>query len=278
LKQKEVKDILNSVGLQPNRLRGQNFLVDEKVVEMMIELANLSSNEVVVEVGPGLGVLTERLIENSDKVIGVEIEPTLSDYLSKNLNSDLEIIESDILDLDLDKYNRKGEWKIVASLPYQITSPFIRKVIRLNRRPKKMVLLVQREVGERLVAKPGQSARGWLSVLVEFFYQAEIKKIVKPNSFYPQPKVDSAILVLNSKGGDLDQIKGLGFEKVLKAGFAQKRKKLVNSLANNIVNLDKIRLNKILEDIDLDSNLRAEDLSLSDWMKLFSMIENRVEI
>ena len=260
---------LKKYQIHPSKSLGQNFLIDRGVLDRLIEEAKLTNLDPVLEVGPGLGVLTKELAQRAKKVVAVELSGKLAKACQKECQNftNIKIINQDILQLDLAKLSLGQNYKVVSSLPYQITSPFLRKLIDADQGPKLIVLLVQKELAERIAAQPGDSNRGFLSVLIQLFYQSEIARGVAGESFYPVPRVESAILKLipvqeNYPVKDLSE-----FSKFLQAGFGHKRKKLTNSLSLNL-SLNKEKIIEAVESCGLEDNIRAESLTIENWIEL----------
>jgi len=276
----QTKKILSENDLRPNIKLGQNFLISEKIINTMVKASQLKISDHVLEIGPGLGVLTEKISQTAKQVFAVELDNKFYNICLKRFNfPSLVLINQDILKIDIAKLGLGANFKIIASLPYQISSPFLRKIYKLKSKPQLMVLLLQKEVAQRIIAKPGDSSRGYLSVLSQIFFKAEILKLVKPESFWPEPKVDSAIIVFQSKK-DISKISNWElFNKLVQAGFSQKRKQLINALANNLsvftgLEIDKSRLKSILSKTNIKPMARAEDLSIKDWIKLNDNIQS----
>ena len=256
----------------PTRL-GQNFLKDKAIVEKIISSANLRTDDFVLEIGPGKGVLTEELIKHAGHVIAVEIDPLLSKLLSKNLSNkkNIEIIKGDILKLNLEKivarYGlRATEYKIIANIPYYITSPIIRLFLESQLPPEEMVLMVQKEVAERIVAKPGDMSI--LSVSVQYYAEPEILFTVPRSAFDPAPEVDSAVIkVVCRKQQVASKEETKKFFKIVKAGFAAKRKTLINNLSASL-QLDKEIVAEKIKNVGLKPTARAQELSIEVWKKL----------
>ncbi|MEI6040076.1 MAG: 16S rRNA (adenine(1518)-N(6)/adenine(1519)-N(6))-dimethyltransferase RsmA [Candidatus Berkelbacteria bacterium] len=250
--------------LKPKKQLGQNFLINEEIADRIIEAANLSKEDTVVEVGPGLGVLTSRLSRVAGEVLAIEKDFDLIDKLRRGMGQkNLKLIHQDALWFDLgllDKY------KVVANIPYNITSPLIRKFIEQEPRPELLVLMVQKEVAERICAKPGDSSRGLLTLIVEFYAEAEILFEVNRKEFLPAPKVDSAVIKITPKKS-LSKIEPLLFFKIVKAGFSSKRQQIHNALAGTL-RLEKDQVQKLLSDSKIDPKRRAEDLALDEWIGL----------
>ncbi|OGF20805.1 ribosomal RNA small subunit methyltransferase A [Candidatus Falkowbacteria bacterium RIFOXYB2_FULL_38_15] len=277
-----IKEFLRKNNISPSRDRGQNFLIDKNVLEKIVETADLKKNDIVLEIGAGFGTLTERLVQKAGKVITVESDRGILPILRRNLENykNVEIIEKDVLQipsnlLPVISYS----YKIVANLPYQITSIVLRKFLESEPRPSEMVVMVQKEVAERICALPllcNATARraGEMSILaisVQFFGEPEIIEIVPRSSFYPAPEVDSAILkISNIKKQTEKNIKKIApkdFFRVVKVGFSARRKQLHNNLTNGL-HLKSEEVKNILLDLGLDIQVRAQDLSVDDWINL----------
>jgi len=268
----ELKFLLNKYKLTPNKIRGQNFLISDEVLETIISKSNISDKDLILEVGPGLGALTQKLADTCYQLVAFEIDKNLKKPLDKSLevNNNLEIIWQDILSLDdkqwediLAKYHRQ-DYKVVANIPYYLTGKFVQKFITAKHKPLSMTLMVQEEVAKRVVDDKKQSL---LSLSVSFYAQAQIISRVLRNNFYPQPKVDSAILYIYDIKNWPHQVDERKTWQLIKRGFAYKRKKLFNNLLTD-PNIDKSKLKSIFEKNHLDLNIRAEKLSPDDWIKL----------
>lgn len=266
----------------PKKSLGQNFLINEEIADQIIAAADLSSNDVVLEVGPGTGILTERLVKQAKEVWAIEKDYNLVEKLRQNIKAkNLKLIHQDALWFDLFKLSDPSlslrmTYKVVANIPYQITSPLIRKFIEGENKPELIVMMVQKEVAERICAKAGDSARGLLTIIVEFYADAEILFEVNHKEFYPQPKVDSSVIKIITKK-PLDSARGRQnieakmFFHIVKAGFSRKRAQIHNSLAATL-RLPKDQVLEILKKAQIAPELRAEDLDLEDWVQLYSVI------
>lgn len=265
-----LQHLCQKYGLRPSKQYGQNFLLNEEVIEKMIEAGEINKKNTVVEVGPGFGVLTLPISQKAGKVLAYEIEKKIQPYWEERLkeHKNLEIIWGNVLynkDFNLKKY------KVIANLPYQITSQVIRFFLEQENKPENMVIMVQKEVGERICAKPGD-----LSVLglsVQFYGEPEIVAIVSKNNFYPEPKVDSAVIKITLKK-DLPEINEKEFFNFIKAGFINKRKLLIKNLKNYLGKKNKEKIDMAFEKMGFLSNVRAQELSVEDWIKLFTMINS----
>ncbi len=257
--------ILNEYGLRLQKKLGQHFLINRFDLEKIVEEGKLNKQDTVLEIGTGVGVLTQELCERAGKVIAYEIdEKTVKVVREKVLPryGNLELIEGDFLKL---KIEVECPFKVVANLPYQITTPVMRRFFEYGLLPEKIVVLIQKEVADKLAAKPGNADRGWLTVLIQAMGEVEIVYNVPRNSFLPPPEVESAVLIVrNTHELDIDK---KAFLRCVRAGFSSKRRKLANSLAGGLgIDLDLARGS--IEKAGIDENLRAEDLETEDWKKL----------
>ncbi|MDO9509887.1 MAG: 16S rRNA (adenine(1518)-N(6)/adenine(1519)-N(6))-dimethyltransferase RsmA, partial [Candidatus Magasanikbacteria bacterium] len=260
-----LQHLCQKYGLRPSKQYGQNFLLNEEVIEKMIEAGEINKKDTVVEVGPGFGVLTIPLCEQAEKVVAYEIEKKIVPYWEERVKEykNLEIIWGNVLynkDLNLKKY------KVVANLPYQITSQVLRFFLEQENKPESMVLMVQKEVGERICAKPGDMSV--LSLSVQFYGEPEIVGFVSRKDFYPQPKVESAIIKIKMKE-KLPKMDEKKFFDFVRAGFINRRKLLIKNLKNYLGKENKERLNKAFEKMGFSNNIRAQELAVEDWLKLF---------
>jgi 16S rRNA (adenine1518-N6/adenine1519-N6)-dimethyltransferase len=263
---KIIKDLFKEYKAAPFKRLGQNFLVDEFVLRKIVESADLQSNDVVLEIGPGIGTLTQELVKRVKKVIAVEKDRKMVEILKETLKDfkNVEVIQGDILKIKNLKLKIKN-YRVVANLPYYIVSPVIRKFLESKNQPKEMILMVQKEVAQRICAKPPDV--NLLAVSVQFYAKPEILFYVSKNSFWPSPKVDSALIKITSK--KVLQRPALCdlFFKIVKAGFSQPRKQLANNLAKKL-KLDKEKVKNWLSENNIQPNQRAETLEIKDWLKL----------
>lgn len=255
-------ELLRELDKLPSKKLGQNFLVDDKVINDMVTTAELTNDETVIEIGPGLGSLTLPLLTAAKKVIAIEADRELAEYLRRKNHQGLTIITGDALQTDW-SMDINEPYKIVANIPYSITFPLIRQAFLMEKRPVMTVLLVQKEVAERLIAQPGSSERGLPTVRVEANATAIIIRKVKPGSFYPSPNVDSAIVRLTL--GENHEAKV--FWPAVEAGFRHKRQTLANCLKTDL-HLPRPKVEKILTKAGIDLMARAQVLSFEDWVKL----------
>ncbi len=269
----DIKALLRDYGLHPHKGLGQNFLVDARVLERIVDTAELEPQDVVLEIGSGLGTLTQALAEVARRVVAVEVDEQLVNVLRARLASfsNTHIICGDILALDIPRLVG-GElapptsFKVVANIPYYITSAVLRHVLEAAVRPKLFVVMVQREVAQRIVAQPGQMSL--LAVSVQFYGSPRLVFRVPARAFYPAPKVDSAVVRIEPHPQlPLDAPEIAGFFAVVRAGFAQRRKQLRNALLHGLsVSAD--QLSKAMAAAGIDPHRRAQTLSVEEWLAL----------
>ncbi len=261
------KHLLSELQKKPNKLLGQSFLHDSRALERVVQAANLSKKDAVLEIGPGLGSLTRLLAERAGKVIAVEKDPDLASILQKELGSrrNLEIMQGDILKT---KLSLPQKYKVVANIPYYITSPVMRLFLEREERPELLVLMVQKEVAQRIIAKPPDM--NLLAVSVQIYGVPEIVSYVSKACFWPQPKVDSAILRITPKGMDAN-FNAKQFFTIARAGFKQPRKQVGNNLAAGLKKTKK-EIKAWLQTKGISYANRPETLSLQDWLRLSSTV------
>ena len=276
----ELKSLLHKNNLWAKKGLGQNFLVDENAFGMIIGAADLKPSDNVIEVGPGTGFLTERLIEKAGHVTAVEFDEGMVRLLNKKSEkngNNLKIIQSDILKLRAKDYGllpeeRAGRtklYKVVANIPYYITSPLIKHFLQSDCRPELMVLLVQKEVAEKVCGLTGKSL---ITIETQLFGKPEIVGIVPSSSFYPEPKVDSAILKIEVyKKPLISESKLTDFIRLVKHGFSQKRKKLSNTLGAGL-HIKSSEMAEIIRGADINPDLRPENLQIEDWKRLAEVL------
>lgn len=270
----ETKFIMKKYNVTANKSYGQNFLVDENIVSGIVEKAGVCQYDLVLEIGPGLGTLTEQLLKNAGKVICVELDPKMLSILEDRfkLYENFELINNDILKVDIkeliEKNSKFKNVKVVANLPYYITTPIIMKLLEERLNLESITVMVQKEVAERLAENPGGKQTGAITYTINYFTEPEIVLDVNKDCFVPSPKVDSAVLKLTLLNEPRIEVKSEDmFFKVIKAAFLQKRKTLVNSLSNSGL-VDKESVEKILESMNLDLRVRAEQLSIEEFGKI----------
>jgi 16S rRNA (adenine1518-N6/adenine1519-N6)-dimethyltransferase len=267
----KTKYLLKQNRILPSKSKGQNFLISEEVLENIITSADLKEGENILEIGPGIGTLTEALLEKKVNLKVIELDKELIkvlDPLSK-INQ-FEIISSDILRANLEEtlsLDFLKSYKIISNLPYNITSRFLRIILEHQYPPQEMVLMLQKEVAERIVNKDGKWSK--LSVMCNFYSQPEYLFTVPKNSFLPEPKVESAVIkfVIRPTGEFIQQADEKKFWQLVKIGFSSKRRTLINNLSIGLKE-DKRTLRDKLEKLGLNENIRAEKLSIENWAHL----------
>jgi len=309
---KNIKNLLGKYGVRPSKGLGQNFLVDKRVLGKIIEAANLGKEDTVLEIGAGIGTLTLELAKKAKKVIAVEKDPKMCEILHETMKGyeNVEIIQGDILKLEIfnfqfsifkQKPNAKNQmpktkckiqntrYKVVANLPYYITSPVIRKFLETDSPPSEMILMIQKEVAQRICARPPRM--NLLAVSVQFYAEPKIVSYVSKNSFWPSPKVDSAIIKI-ARNKNQETVNKELFFKIVKAGFSQPRKQILNNLSKGLalrsstaahskpspnglalsspngLKLEKEAVQGWLLKNNIQPTQRAETLSIRDWINL----------
>jgi 16S rRNA (adenine1518-N6/adenine1519-N6)-dimethyltransferase len=258
----------------PRKRFNQNFLVNLKAAKRIVDYLDLKQNDEVLEIGPGKGVLTHFLLEKAKRVYGVELDRNLCKYLEEKFkdNENLEVINEDILKLDLNKISANRErLKVIGNIPYQITTPIFEYLIQNREFIDFAILTVQKEVAKRICAKPGMPDWSPLSIGIQLFSNPEVLFILKPNSFFPPPKVESAVIRVRFLLRPKVDVEFPFFAHLVKAVFSQRRKTLLNSLSKSL-DLNKDELQTILKDAEIDSQRRGETLNLKELGKLAKII------
>lgn len=267
----ETKFLMNKYHITANKALGQNFLIDEEVIEKMIRESNISKEDLIIEIGPGLGALTKHLLENAKKVICIELDQKMLNILNDRFQQydNFELIHDDILKIDLNQLIQQQSFqnvKVVANLPYYITTPIIMKLLEERIELQSITVMVQKEVAQRLSAAPGGKFSGAVTYTVDYY--AECTQIIEVprNSFLPSPDVDSAVIKLElRKEPKVKVMNEELFFKVIKASFMQRRKTLINGLVSAGLIKTKDEANIILEQIGLNEKVRGEDLTIEQF-------------
>lgn len=266
--------ILHRFKLRADKKLGQNFLIDHSVVQRIVEAAELSEQDTVLEVGPGIGTLTQGLAESKADVVAVELDKRLLPVLATTLEGyeNIRIVNGDILKVDIMEEVGQKEFKCCANLPYYITTPIIFALLEKRLPMERLVAMVQKEVAERMAAKPGGKEYGALSVAIQYYTVPEIAFIVPPDSFIPAPNVDSAVIVCKRREKPAVEVEDEElFFKVVKAAFSLRRKMLNNSLKN--MGIDSTQCAAWLERAGIDGKRRAETLSLDEFAALANTLK-----
>ena len=271
----ETKFIMNKYNIKANKSLGQNFLIDEQVVKQIAESGNITEKDLVIEIGPGLGTLTKELLEKAGKVICIELDEKMVKIIKDrfSLYKNFEVIQEDVLKVDLKRLIEKEKEegtiehvKVVANLPYYITTPIIMKLLEEKLQLDSIIVMIQKEVAKRLVAIPGKKETGAITYTVNYYAEGEEILEVPNTAFIPEPEVTSEVIKLKIRKEKPVQVKDekLMFE-IIKKAFMQRRKTLINALTNNKVFKDKEEGKKILNELNLAENIRPEKLTLQDF-------------
>lgn len=274
----ETKTIMKKYGIKANKDLGQNFLINEEVVENIINSSEISKEDLIIEIGPGLGTLTKELLKKAGKVVCIELDKKMIKILKDRFitSSNLEILNEDVLQVDLNELIKKHKGndnikkaKIVANLPYYITTPIIMKLLEDKLDIESITVMVQKEVADRLIDIPGGKYTGAITYTI--FYYCESEKImeVPSDSFIPEPDVTSEVIKMklrNKPAVEIENPKVMFM--IIKSAFMQRRKTLLNALTNTQVFASKQEGLKILKKLNLDENVRAENLSIQDYANI----------
>lgn len=270
--------ILNRFKLRADKKLGQNFLIDEQVVRQIVAAAELSEADTVLEVGPGIGTLTQGLAESKAQVVAVELDTRLLPVLATTLEGydNVHVVHGDILKVNIMEEMGVPNFKVCANLPYYITTPIIFALLEKRLPMERLVAMVQKEVAERMAAQPGGKDYGALSVAIQYYTEPEIAFIVPPTSFIPAPAVDSAVIVCKRREKPPVEVCDEAlFFRVVKAAFSLRRKMLSNSLKNMGIKSEQVA--QWLELAGVDGKRRAETLSLEDFAKLTNSFDKAVK-
>lgn len=270
---KVIKEIMEKSGFRFSKSLGQNFLIDENILDKMIKGSLIDKDTNIIEIGPGFGTLTQRLLMNAKKVVAIEIDKTAVPILQDNLSEfdNLKIVNDDVLKCDLKKIIADefggGRVRIVANLPYYITTPIIMHILESHLNAESLCIMIQKEVAERIVAKPSTKDYGALSVAVNYYAEPRMICTVPPSSFVPMPKVSSAVISLDIRQNPPVDVKDeKNYFKVVKASFGQRRKTLLNALSGSpAIPMSKAEIMACLHRIGIDEKRRGETLSLKDF-------------
>lgn len=272
---KVVKEIIDLYGFRFSKSLGQNFLIDKNFVDKIVDGADIAGKN-VIEVGPGIGTISYEMAKTCKKLVLIELDSSLIPILEENMSDfrNVTIINQDILKTDLkeiqDKYFGGEPFEFVSNLPYYITTPIIEKIFEEELDCKSMTIMVQKEVADRMLASEKDKDYSSLSVFVKYYSEAKFLTKVPKSVFMPQPKIDSAVLRLNLRVYD-EKVNKEKLFALVKAGFLKRRKTILNSLS---AVAEKENLKKVFEKLDIKENLRAENLSLDDFIKIANELEN----
>lgn len=272
----------NKIVVSPKKQLGQNFLVDANIIQRIISCADLSDQDEVLEIGPGTGSLTREILKHAHSLTAIELDHELSVRLAQQFKtiSNFNLVNDDVLKVDMvdvleKNFNNKQSIKLVANLPYYITNPILKLLIRTNlglAHPfKKILIMIQKEVAQRLVAEVGNRSYGSLSILVQYYMRVKIEFTVPPSAFYPRPKVDSAVISLiptENKHKHVLDISESHFFKFIQQCFNHRRKNILNNLHSIYTKSDKLVLTKVLDEVGINPSFRPERLTVDDFIKI----------
>ena len=279
----KTKNIMKKYGIKANKSLGQNFLINEEVVNSIVSSSNITADDLVIEIGPGLGTLTESLLLNAGKVIAIELDDRMLSILNDRFKmfDNFEVINMDVLKVDLAELikneksnNNLKNAKIVANLPYYITTPIIMKLLEEELDIESITVMIQKEVADRLIATPGDKLSGAITYSVYYYAESESIMIVDNNSFIPEPEVQSEVIKLRIRKEPVINVKDKElFFKLIKVSFMQRRKTLINALVNGGIFKDKGQANEVFNKLNYDLNVRGENLTINDFAALSDEIE-----
>ena len=275
----ETKAVIEKYNLSIQKKFGQNFLIDDNALTKTVEAAGITSDDAVLEIGPGIGTMTQYIADRAGKVIAVEIDKMLIPILNDTLSSydNITVINQDILKVDIEKIvqeeNNGKPIKVVANLPYYITTPILMKLLENELPIESITVMVQKEVADRMAQKPGSKDYGALSLYVQYYTTPTMVQVVPPSSFIPRPGVDSAVIhLLCHKEPPVKVIDSKFMFAIIRGAFAQRRKTLTNGVANAGLLLTKEMVTSALLQMDLDPSIRGEKLSLQEFARLSDIL------
>ncbi len=277
----KTKFILKKYNISANKSLGQNFLINDDVVNKIIESSDITDNDLVIEIGPGLGNLTEFLLEKAGKVIAIELDQRMITILNErfSLYNNFELINEDVLKVNLKELINKNKnskitnVKIVANLPYYITTPIIMKLLEDKLDIETITVMVQKEVADRLIAVPGEKVAGAITYSVYYYATSESISIVERNSFIPEPEVSSEVIKLTiRKEFPVKLLSEENFFKIIKASFMQRRKTLINALVNGGILQNKDEVKRVFDNLKIDYNTRGETLPIEKFAEISNYI------
>lgn len=274
----DTKFLMKKYGITANKKLGQNFLIDENVIDTIVNTSEISGDDLVIEIGPGLGTLTQKLLQKAGKVIAIELDERMISILKDRffIYHNFEIINEDVLKVDLNKLIKENKeqlglkrTKIVANLPYYITTPIIMKLLEEKLNIESITVMIQKEVADRLTAIPGGKNSGAITYTVYYYATSEEVLTVPNNSFIPEPEVESEVIKLNLRKEPVIKVKDeKKFFSLIKSAFMQRRKTLLNAIGNSGLNTTKEQMEQILKELDIDTKVRGEALTIDQFAKI----------
>ncbi|MEI3597902.1 MULTISPECIES: 16S rRNA (adenine(1518)-N(6)/adenine(1519)-N(6))-dimethyltransferase RsmA [unclassified Oceanobacillus] len=280
----KTKEILKKYAFAFKKSLGQNFIIDVNILQNILKHAGVDKDSGVIEIGPGIGALTEQLAIHADKVVAFEIDQRLLPILDDTLEaySNIEIIHQDILEADVtevikEQFKENQPIRIVANLPYYITTPILLKLLHDQLPVESITVMIQKEVAERMAAEPNSKSYGSLTIAIQYYTNAEVVMNVPKTVFNPQPNVDSGILKLELRKEPPVHVEDEDFFfRIVKASFAQRRKTLRNNLANLFTDMNKTEIQKVMDRAGIDGGRRGESLSMEEFAQLANVFYRSV--
>ncbi|CAH2215140.1 16S rRNA (adenine(1518)-N(6)/adenine(1519)-N(6))-dimethyltransferase RsmA [Tepidibacter aestuarii] len=280
---RNTKDVVEKYGFKFSKSLGQNFLIDSNIIDKIINGARITEDDYVVEIGPGIGTLTREISKIAKKVVAVEIDKKLIPILKDTLSDcdNVEVVNQDVLKVDIkelveEKLDGKPI-KLVANLPYYITTPIVMKFLEEDIVVSDIVVMVQKEVADRMSAVPSTKDYGSLSVAVQYYSEPHIVAKVPRSMFIPQPNVDSTVIALRSHEEIKHDLKDKDlFFKVVKAAFSKRRKTILNAISSYDIDLSKEEVNQVLEEASIDAKRRGETLSIDEFANLANKVYDKL--
>ncbi len=282
----ETRYIMKKYNIKANKSLGQNFLISENVVENIVGASEICKNDLVIEIGPGLGTLTKYLLEKAGKVVCVELDTKMLDILKDRFGiyTNFELINNDILKVDLKELIKKRKEedsniqniKIVANLPYYITTPIIMKLLEEELDIKSITVMIQKEVADRLIAIPSEKETGAITYAVYYYAESNAILEVPNDSFIPEPEVTSKVIRLDIRENKIKELDDVVLKqkvfKIIKLAFTQRRKTLVNVLTNTGIFKSKEEANKVMNTVNLEINIRPEKVKLEEYIEIAKLV------
>lgn len=281
----ETRFILKKYNITANKKLGQNFLIDDNIIQGIVKSAEVNKDDLVIEIGPGLGTLTAELLKKAGKVIAIELDRKMLKILNDRfyLYNNLILLNDDVLQVDLKKLIKENKAdfsnvKVVANLPYYITTPIIMKLLEERLDIDSITVMVQKEVADRITATPGDKLSGAITYSVDYYAEADAVVFVDKNCFIPSPEVDSEVIKLRTRKNPVVKVDDEElFFKIIKASFMQRRKTLVNGIINSKIITKKEDIKNIFEEAGIDIGIRGEKLSMEQFAKLSNLIYRSIQ-
>lgn len=270
------REMLRELEVSPSKALGQNFLHDRKIVRRIVSVAEVDETTNVLEVGPGLGILTEELISKAGTVTAIELDERLAERLQNHFDGRARVVQGDILETDVSELMSGAPYVVVANLPYSIATAAIQRILEASHPPTRLIIMVQREVAERMASRPPDMSI--LSAAVQFYSKPKIQFRIGNGAFIPRPRVESAVIRLDRHESlPLPDSHHSLFFRLMKGGFAQKRKRVDNSIAASL-GLNKRDVRAAVEQAGIDPSRRAETLDIPDWVRLVHAASEMLDV